>query len=232
MQTVADDEIAAVVDEAHRHNVKVTIHSRGSTSTRAAAKAGVDLIYHADLATQADLDIIAKAGMPIAPVLTSPWIGVEHGGAGRGLGDRVRDRLRAQLDTSFQMIRNARDHGISVMSGSDTGNASAFSHGRWHGKEAELFVKEVGMPAMEAIVANTSRNAWLMGLEGEVGVITTGKLADIVIWNSDPLADITVLQRPSEISTIIKDGRIIDSGTSGFRQLPDEPPRARTAISG
>jgi imidazolonepropionase-like amidohydrolase len=95
-------------------------------------------------------------------------------------------------------------------------------------KEAELFVKEVGMPAMEAIVANTSGNAWLMGLEGEVGVITTG----IVIWNSDPLADITVLQRPSEISTIIKDGRIIDSGTSGFRQLPDEPPRARTAISG
>src|SRR5260221_541878 len=76
-----------------------------SPSTRAvrlrpAPKAGVDLIYHADLATQADLDIIAKAGMPLAPVLTSPWIGVEHGGAGRGLGDRVRDRLRAQLDTS------------------------------------------------------------------------------------------------------------------------------------
>src|SRR5439155_1430941 len=116
-------------DEAHRHNVKVTIHPRGSTSTRAAAKAGVDLIYHADLATPADLDIIAKAGMPIAPVLTSPWIGVEHDGAGRGLGDRVRDRLRAQLDTSFQMLRNARDRGISVMSGSDTGNASAFSHG-------------------------------------------------------------------------------------------------------
>jgi imidazolonepropionase-like amidohydrolase len=221
VQTVADDEIAAVVDEAHRHNVKVTIHSRGSTS-----------IYHADLATQADLDIIAKAGMPIAPVLTSPWIGVAHGGAGRGLGDRVRDRLRAQLDTSFQMIRNARDRGISVMSGSDTGNASAFSHGRWHGKEAELFVKEVAMPAMEAIVANTSGNAWLMGLKDEVGIIAPGKLADIVIWNSDPLADITVLQRPGEISTIIKDGRVIDRGAGGFRQLPDEPSRARTSISG
>jgi imidazolonepropionase-like amidohydrolase len=140
--------------------------------------------------------------------------------------------LRAQLDTSFQMIRDARDRGISVMGGSDTGNASAFSHGRWHGKEAELFVKEVGMRAMEAIVANTSRNAWLMGLENEVGVIAPGKLADIVIWNSDPLADITVLQRPSEISTIIKDGRVIDRGAGDFRQLPDEPSRARTSISG
>src|ERR1700758_4605931 len=232
VQTVADDEIAAVVDEAHRHNVKVTIHSRGSTSTRAAAKAGVDLIYHADLATQADLDIIAKGGISIAPVLTSPWIGVEYRGAGRGLDDRVRDRLRAQLDTSFRMARNARYRGISVMCGSDTGNASAFSHGRWHGKEMELFVKEVGIPPMEAIVANTSRNAWLMGLEGEVGVIAPGKLADMVIWNSDPIADITVLQRPSEISTIIKDGRVVDREAGGFRQLPNELLRARASISG
>jgi imidazolonepropionase-like amidohydrolase len=228
VQTVAEDEIAAVVDEAHRHNVKVAIHSRGSTSTRAVAKAGVDLIYHADLATEEDLDIVARVGIPIAPVLTSPWIGVEHGAAARGFGQRERDRLRRQLDTSFQMIRNARERGIPVLSGSDTGNASAFAHGKWHGKEAELFVNEVGMAPMEAILANTSRNAWLIGLEGEVGVIASGKLADIVIWNSDSLADITVLQRPDEISVIIKDGRLVDrAAAGGFLQLQEEPPRAR-----
>jgi imidazolonepropionase-like amidohydrolase len=227
VQTVAEDEIASVVDEAHRHNVKVAIHSRGSTSTRAAAKAGVDLLYHADLATEEDLDIVAKAGIPIAPVLTSPWIGVEHGAVARGFGQGERDRLRRQLDTSFQMIRNARARGIPVLSGSDTGNASAFAHGRWHGKEAELFVNEVGMSPMEAILANTSRNAWLIGLESEIGVIAPGKLADIVIWDNDPLADITVLQRRNEISVIIKDGRIIDrAAAGGFLQLTEEPPRA------
>ena len=136
VQTVAEDEISAVVDEAHRHNVKVAIHSRGSTSTRAAA--GVDLIYHADLATEEDLDIVSKAGIPIAPVLTSPWIGFEHGAAARGFGDQVRDRPRRQLEKSFQMIRDARARGIVILSGSDSGNASAFAHGRWHGKEAEL----------------------------------------------------------------------------------------------
>jgi imidazolonepropionase-like amidohydrolase len=232
IQTVAEDEISAVVDEAHRHDVKVTIHSRGSSSTRAAAKAGVDLIYHADLATEADLDIIAKAGIPIAPVLTSPWIGVEHGAAGRGFGDRVRDRLRAQLDTSFQMIRNARQRDIPILSGSDTGNASAFSHGRWHGKEAELFVREVGMTPMEAIVANTSANAAMVNLAGEVGVIAAGKLADLVIWDSDPLADITVLQRPAEIFLTIKGGRIVDCEAGNFRQLNEEPPRARMFLAG
>jgi imidazolonepropionase-like amidohydrolase len=230
VQTVAEDEIAAVVEEAHRHNVKVAIHSRGSTSTRAAAKAGVDLIYHADLATEGDLDIIAKAGIPIAPVLTSPWIGVEQGAAARGFGDKVRDRLREQLDTSYRMIRNARDRGIPVLSGSDTGNASAFSHGRWHGKEAELFVQEVGMTPMEAILANTSGNAWLLGLEGEVGVIASGKLADIVLWGSNPLADITVLQRPSEVSLIVKDGRIVEREGGGLLPLGEEPPRARVLL--
>jgi imidazolonepropionase-like amidohydrolase len=229
VQTVADDEISAVVDEAHRHNVKVAIHSRGSTSTRAAAKAGVDLIYHGDLASEHDLDVIAKAGMPIAPVLTSPWIEVEHGAAARGFGDRVRDRLKMQLDTSFQMIRNARARGIPVLSGSDTGNASAFAHGRWHGKEAELFVREVGMSPMEAILANTSGNAAMVNLAGEVGVIAPGKLADIVIWDSDPIADITVLQHPEEISAIIKDGRVIDRETvGGFSKLREELGRSGT----
>src|SRR6516162_6944953 len=229
VQTVADDEISAVVDEAHRHNVKVTIHSRGSTSTRAAAKAGVDLIYHGDWANESDLDVVAEAGMPIAPVLTSPWIGVEHGAAARGFGDRVRHRLRMQLDTSFQMIRNARARGIPILSGSDTGNASAFTHGRWHGKEAELFVKEVGMSPMEAILANTSGNAAMVNLAGEVGVIAPGKLADIVIWDSDPIADITVLQHPEEISAIIKDGRVIDRETvGGFSKLREELGRSGT----
>ena len=58
------------------------------------------------------------------------------------------------------------------------------------------------IPATISMMLSTTSP--VMGLEGEVGVIAPGKLADIVIWNSDPLADITVLQRPSEISTIIK----------------------------
>jgi imidazolonepropionase-like amidohydrolase len=88
------------------------------------------------------------------------------------------------------------------------------------------------MTPMEAILANTSRNAWLIDLEGEVGVIAPGKLADIVVWNSDPIADITVLQRPSEIALIIKDGRIIDREAVGFRPLAEELPRARMLASG
>ena len=85
------------------------------------------------------------------------------------------------------------------------------------------------MTPMEAILANTSGNAAMVNLAGEAGVIAPGKLADIVIWDSDPIADITVLQRPEEISAIIKDGRIVDrEGIGGFRELSEEPGRSRT----
>src|ERR1700694_842240 len=61
-QMLAKEEIAAVVAEAHRRNLRVGIHSRGAGSTRAAAEAGVDWIFHADLAPDRDLDAVAHGG--------------------------------------------------------------------------------------------------------------------------------------------------------------------------
>jgi imidazolonepropionase-like amidohydrolase len=229
MQTVAEEEIKAVVEEAHRHNVKVAIHSRGSASTRAAANAGVDLIYHADLATEADLEVVAKKKIPIAPVFTGAWIACQLGPE-MGFSESMTKRLREQLETNYEAIRQARRMGIEILSGSDTGNAAAFVHGRWHGKEAELFVTEIGMSPMEAIVATTSKNAAMVGLPEKVGVVAPGKFADIVIWDNDPLVDIAVLQRPQEISVIVKDGKIVDREVEGFRHLAKEPRRARVAM--
>ena len=78
-QMLAKEEIAAVVAEAHRRNLRVGIHSRGAGSTRAAAEAGVDWIIHADLATDRDLEAVAKAGMPIIPTSTFLAMVVELG---------------------------------------------------------------------------------------------------------------------------------------------------------
>src|SRR5579871_5775387 len=69
-QMISGEEMKAVVGEAHRRNLRVAIHSRGAGSTRAAAEAGVDWIIHADLATDSDLEAVAKAGMPILPTAT------------------------------------------------------------------------------------------------------------------------------------------------------------------
>jgi imidazolonepropionase-like amidohydrolase len=80
------------------------------------------------------------------------------------------------------------------------------------------------------LTINTSGNSALVNLAGEVGVIERGRLADIAIRDNDPIADITVLQWPSEISIVVKDGRIIDHEADGFHELAQEPPRARTFV--
>jgi imidazolonepropionase-like amidohydrolase len=63
---------------------------------------------------------------------------------------------------------------------------------------------------MEAVVAATRDNAYAVGLEGQVGEIAPGKLADLIVLNKDPIADITVLQGGKHLSWVIKDGKIVD----------------------
>jgi imidazolonepropionase-like amidohydrolase len=230
-QTVSLEELRAVVDEAHRRGVRVSIHSRGSGSTRDAALAGVDFIYHADHATDEDLDTVARAGLPIMPVFTQCQLITEQDES-KGFNSPMRARAKAQLEKSYAAIRKARARGITLLAGTDSGNAAAFSHGKYHGREAELLVTHIGLSSLEAISACTSLNARTIGLDGRVGVVAENMLADIIVWDRDPIADISVLQHPEWLATVIKDGRVIDRNLEGFRHLDVEPPRANVSAQG
>jgi imidazolonepropionase-like amidohydrolase len=63
---------------------------------------------------------------------------------------------------------------------------------------------------MEAIVAATRDNALAVGLDGQVGQVMTGQLADITVWDKDPIADIAMLQDSKNLAWVIKDGKIVD----------------------
>jgi imidazolonepropionase-like amidohydrolase len=206
-QTTSREAIAAVVDEAHRHGAKVSIHSRGSGSTRDSALAGVDWIFHADLATEADLDVVAGAGIPIMPVFAQGEIWAEHG---IGVAQAMRDRLRAQLEVNIKAMAAAKAHGIRLLLGTDSGNAAVMTPGKWHGYEAAFFVKHLGYTPLEAIVLQTRENALAMGLEGRLGTIEPGMIADIVILDADPSRDVVVLGDPAHVRAVIKDGNPID----------------------
>jgi imidazolonepropionase-like amidohydrolase len=210
-QMLAREEIAAVVAEAHRRNLPVAIHSRGAGSTRAAAEAGVDWIMHTDLATDADLDAVAKSGAAILPTATFLGQVVELGT--KVSPDQVQldfTRMKKHFDLLCEIIQKSRKLGIKLLVGTDTGNNTFMTHGDHHAKELEIFVKYGGYSPMEAIVAATKGNAQAVGLTGQVGEIAPGKLADVIVLNKDPLADITVLQGGRHLSWVIKDGRIVD----------------------
>lgn len=230
-QTVSEAEIRAVVEEAHRRNVVVSIHSRGGGTTRDAARAGVDWIFHADLATDKDLEAVAEAGVPIMPAFAQCAIIAELDAA-KGFGSSMKSRIAEQLEKNFESIRKARKLGIQILVGTDSGNAAAFEYGKHHARELEILVKEIGFTPMEAIVAATNNNAKVIGLDGKVGTIEPGRFADITIWDADPIKDIRVLQQPDKLHLVMKDGRVIDRSYEGFRHLDVEPLRANILSQG
>jgi imidazolonepropionase-like amidohydrolase len=218
-QMLAREEIAAVVGEAHRRNLRVAIHSRGAGSTRAAADAGVDWIMHADLATDRDLDAVAKGGMPILPTATFLATVVELGNIRAEQVQLDINRMKRHFELLCELMHKARKLGIKLLVGTDTGNNTFMRHGEQHAKELEIFVKYGGYSPMEAIVAATRGNAVAVGLEGQVGEIAAGKLADILVVSKDPVADITVLQGGRHLSWVIKDGKVIDLDPKGDEML-------------
>lgn len=208
-QTIAKEEISAVVEEAHRRNARISIHSRGAGSTKAAAEAGVDWIMHADLATEAELYAVAEAGVRIMPTMTFLFEALEVGKE-KGRSDAELDIIKRNADNAVTVLQTARSLGVQVMSGTDTGNSPVMPYGVLHAHEAEVMVKFGGYTPLEAITASTKDNAYSVGMEGELGVIEAGKLADLLILDADPLDDIRVLQGGKHLNSVIKDGRLVD----------------------
>jgi imidazolonepropionase-like amidohydrolase len=207
-QTIAPEELSAVVQEAHRRNARVTIHSRGAGSTRAAAEAGMDWILHADLATEAELEVVAEAGVRLMPTMTFLQRALEVGPE-YGRGPREMDMIKRNWESAVHMLERARALGITLMCGTDSGNSPLMPYGLLHAHEAEILVRYGGYSPMQAIVASTRDTAFAMGLEDDLGVLAPGKLADLIILTRDPLADIRVLQGGQHLAMVIKDGAIV-----------------------
>src|SRR5919109_1176555 len=207
-QLIAPEELSAVVQEAHRRGARVTIHSRGAGSTKAAAEAGMGWVLSADLATDTELGGGAGAGVRLMPTMTFLRRGAEVG-AEFGRGPREMDRLKQHWESAVHMLERARALGITIMCGTDSGNSPLMPYGQLHAHEAEILVRYGGYTPMEAIVATTRNTAYALGLEDDLGTLEPGKLADVIILTSDPLADIRILQGGQHLATVIKDGKIV-----------------------
>lgn len=207
-QTIAPEELAAVTQEAHRRNARITIHARGAGSTRAAAQAGVDWILHADLATEADLEAVAAAGVRLMPTMTFLRHVIDLGRES-GRGQREIDTIQRHFEGAVHVLERARALGITVLCGTDSGNSPSMPYGELHAHEPAILVQYGGYTPLEAISACTRDNAFAVGLEDEVGVLAPGKLADLLLLNADPVANIRVLQGGHHLELVIKDGKSI-----------------------
>ena len=169
----------------------------------------MDWIMHADLATEADLYAVAEAGVRIMPTITFLKHAVENG-RDFGRSEQEVDQIKHNLEGAVSVLETARKLGVKVMCGTDTGNSPVMPYGLLHANEAEIMVKYGRYTPMEAIVACTRDNAFSVGLENDLGVIEAGMLADVIVLDKDPVADISVLQAGRHLSWVIKDGKIVD----------------------
>jgi imidazolonepropionase-like amidohydrolase len=207
-QAFMDSEIALIADVAHMLNKRVTIHARGSANVDGAVKAGVDWIMHGNSMTDETIERLAESKIPLVPTLT--LLGnLRDWGHLAGVPQAKVDAYDRLLDKTAVSLHKAHEAGVTLIAGTDSGFAVT-PYGEWHARELELLMELAGLSALEAIKAATSSAAVVLGLQGQVGEVREGYLADLLLVNGNPAEDVRILQDPTRISEVISRGQRVD----------------------
>ena len=207
-------EIDAGVDEAHRHGLPVAIHAANFATTKMASIAGVDTIEHGSFIDEETADRMAEKDIALVPTLwvkydlaerltrwqqtpsEYPW------GDARDLAEAAAwfrgcaERLPRTLDI-------VRSRGIRIAAGTDF----VMNDHPWALLPEEMeWLTRLGLSPMEAIVSATRVGAEILGIEGDLGTVEPGKLADMILIDSDPLADIGVLKN---VRWVMQSGHVV-----------------------
>jgi imidazolonepropionase-like amidohydrolase len=224
MSQFTEDEITVCVQEAKAWGKRVAAHARSTWAIKQCVKQGIEVIYHASFTDSESLDQLEahKTEHFIAPGLA--WlINTCHHASEWGLTPEITRKMgyHRELEAAVESMRAMRKRGIRILPGGDYGFAWT-PHGT-NAKDLEYFVKYVGMSTMEALLSATAWGGPMMRMGKVIGYIREGYLADMLLIDGDPLADITVLQDKSRILAVMKDGK--------FHREPDLR-SSRVALSG
>jgi imidazolonepropionase-like amidohydrolase len=204
---MTDAEVAAAMEVARAGGIRVCAHCRSGDSVRMAVRHGVEVIYHANYCDEAALDALeaARDRVFVAPALGITYNLSQANGQWGMTPERAQDFER-ELAASVETITRMRKRGIRVLPGGDYGFVYT-PHGTY-ARDLWLFVKILGFSPMETLAAATAVGGEIMGRPGELGVVKPGALADLLLVDGDPLADIAVLQDQRAIRMIMKDGAL------------------------
>jgi imidazolonepropionase-like amidohydrolase len=192
--TFSDAELRGIMEEANNMGVRVCAHAYTSQAAQRAVKAGVRSIEHGLYLDDATFRMMAENNVYWVPTLLA-YIMLEE----ETTSAERKQILHNTVQKHKQTFQRALKSNVKIAYGVDlTGY-----HGT-NAKEFDLMV-EYGMAPMRAIQSATSVAAELLELQDLIGTIETGKLADIIAIEGDPLEDITALQR---VRFVMKDGQI------------------------
>jgi imidazolonepropionase-like amidohydrolase len=194
---LTQEEMNAIVSEAHAWGRKVAAHCHGDRAAKMAIAAGVDSIEHGSFLKDDTLTEMKKKHVYlVATLFAGFWVG-QHADE---FPAPIAAKARAASASSQQMFQHAVKIGVPLAMGTD---AAVEPHGQ-NAREFSLMTKN-GLSAAQALMAGTANGADLLGLADQVGTLQPGKLADVVAVAGNPLADIQATEHPL---LVMKEGTI------------------------
>jgi imidazolonepropionase-like amidohydrolase len=200
-QQYSDEEIAAIVDEAHRAGLRVAAHAHGDAGIRACIRAGVDCIEHGSLASDDTIKLMVEQGTFLVPTSY-----LSEGFDISSAAPELQAKAAVVFPQAKQMLGKAIKAGVKIACGTD---APAVPHGK---NAKELWAMcDRGMTPMQALQAATMTSAELINRSDDLGRLQAGYLADIIAVPGDPSEDITMTE---DVRFVMKDG-VVYAGMPG-----------------
>ncbi len=187
---LTESEIAVAVEEAHSKHMTVAAHAEGANGIHNAIVAGVDSVEHGSYITDEDIQLMLKQGTYLTPTLIAAYTIPEYG-EGK-LPQYMIDKANSFIDTFFKRIGVAIKAGVKITLGTDAG--TPFNGFKDVPYELELLTK-VGATNTQALFASSQNSAKLLGIDDKYGTLKKGKVADFLVLNDDPVADVRAVQQ-------------------------------------
>jgi imidazolonepropionase-like amidohydrolase len=195
-----DEEVAAVVDEAHRRGLRVACHARSAAAVKQAVAAGVDFVGHANYLDDEAVAMLAARGETIVVGPAIAWE-IQYLEQCESLGVS-RETARAQgyereIEATVASVEKLRSAGVRLVVGGDYGISIA-PHGTY-ARDLEYFVELFGMRPAEALICATRNGGEAFDPAGSLGTLKPGARADFLIVDGNPLTDVRILQEGRRI---------------------------------
>jgi imidazolonepropionase-like amidohydrolase len=209
---MTDAEVAAAAEEVKMRGKRIIVHARSKASVQQALRHGIDLIYHASFTDTETLDMMeaVKDRIFVAPGIAILYAMLHEAEAfGISHETAIGWGYQQEWDAALESLSKMHKRGIRVLPGGDYG--FAFTPHCQNARDLEFFVKYLGMTPMEAIRATTVYGGQIMMRGHELGAVKDGYLADLLLVDGDPLANLGILREPKRLLAVMKDGQFVKS---------------------
>jgi imidazolonepropionase-like amidohydrolase len=209
--TYSEEELAAAARIAKEHGVNLVGHAYSSASIRLAIRHGFRAIYHCNFADEATLDLMERHKNAFFVVPAPGIVEASLTRIDEALPNAMEREPEAQKGLRMidegqrRIVPEMRKRGIRVLPGGDYGFAQN-PHGR-NAWDFELFERKFGYAPAEILEAATREGGAIMGMADELGLVKSGYIADLLLVDGDPLADLRLFQNKDALRVIMQAGR-------------------------